>query len=171
MAAYKQIADFGGDCGSSSASDDAAHPCYAERGYDGEIDAYRDAHQWKDAAAVAAEAAKAYPKDNLIQLTYANQLVDTGQVDQGLALMKAQLNGGPDDRDAVENLAQTYIRLKRFKEANEQLDKADALASKPYEKLSVLFLRGMYYDRQKMYDQAKLSSARHWPSIRKMLRC
>ena len=155
VAAYKQIADFGGNCGSSAASDDAAHPCYAERGFDGEIDAYRDAHQWKEATAVAAAAAQAYPKDNLIQLTYANQLVDAGQVDQGLTLMKAQLNGGAGDREVVENLAQTYIRLKRFKEASEQLDKADAPTGKPYEKLSVLFLRGMYYDRQKLYDQAE----------------
>jgi tetratricopeptide (TPR) repeat protein len=141
VAAYKQVADFGGD--------------YAERGYDGEVDAYRDAHQWKDAAAIAAEAAKALPKDHLIQLTYANQLVDTGEVDKGLALAKAQLTGGADDREVEEDLAQTYIGLKRFKDASEQLDKADALASKPEEKLSVLFLRGMYYDRQKMYDQAE----------------
>jgi tetratricopeptide (TPR) repeat protein len=141
VAAYKQVADFGGD--------------YAERGYDGEVDAYRDAHQWKDAAAIAAEAAKALPKDHLIQLTYANQIVDTGEVDKGLALAKAQLTGGADDREVEEDLAQTYIGLKRFKDASEQLDKADALASKPEEKLSVLFLRGMYYDRQKMYDQAE----------------
>ncbi len=141
VAAYKQIAGFGGD--------------YADRGYDGEVEAYRDAHQWKDATAVAAEAAKALPKDHLIQLTYANQLVDGGQVDEGLALAKAQLTGGPDDRDVVEDLAQTYIRLKRFQDASGQLDKADALASKPEEKLSVLFLRGMFYDRQKMYDKAE----------------
>jgi tetratricopeptide (TPR) repeat protein len=141
VAAYKQIAGFGGD--------------YAARGYDGEVQAYRDAHQWKDAAAVAAQAAKALPKDHLIQLTYANQLVDTGEVDEGLALAKAQLTGGAGDREVEEDLAQTYIGLKRFKDASEQLDKADALASKPDEKLSVLFLRGMYYDRQKMYDQAE----------------
>ena len=89
VAAYKQIADFGGD--------------YAERGYDGEVDAYRDAHQWKDATAIAAQAAKALPKDHLIQLTYANQLVDTGEVNEGLALAKAQLTGGADDRDVDES--------------------------------------------------------------------
>jgi len=141
VAAYKQIVDFGGD--------------YAQRGYDGEVQAYRDAHQWKDAAAIAAEAAKALPKDHLIQLTYSNQLVDTGQVDEGLALAKSQLTGGADDREVDEDLAQTYIGLKRFTDASEQIDKADALASKPDEKLYVLFLRGEFYDRQKMYDQAE----------------
>jgi tetratricopeptide (TPR) repeat protein len=184
VAAYKQIVDFGGD--------------YAQRGYDGEVQAYRDAHQWKDAAAIAAEAAKALPKDHLIQLTYANQLVDTGQVNEGLALAKAQLTGGADDREVEEDLAQTYIGLKRFKDASEQLDKAEALIAKqngaagvqsgkvdvnPAESrqdvnlaaksdapnaaakakaednssdwLYLNFLRGEFYDRQKMYDQAE----------------
>ena len=141
VAAYKQMVDFGGD--------------FAQRGYDGEVQAYRDAHQWKDASAIAAEAAKVLPKDHMIQLTYANQLVDTGEVNEGLALAKAQLTGGADDREVVEDLAQTYIGLKRFTDASEQLDKADALASKPDEKLYVLFLRGEYYDRQKMYDLAE----------------
>jgi len=140
--AYKQIVGLGGDD-------------FAVEGYQGEVDAYRDAHQWKDATAVAAEAANALPKNHAIQLMYAGQLADTGQVDQGLALAKAQVTGTPDDRDAQTDLAQMYIRLKRFPEAKEQLDKAETTATKPEEKLYVYFLRGEYYDRQKMYDQAE----------------
>jgi len=142
VAAYKQIVDLGGD--------------YAERGYQGQVDAYRDAHQWKDATAVAAEAAKALPKDHAIQMVYASQLTDMGQVDEGLALGKAQLTGTPDDLEVEENLAQIYTHLKRFKEASEQLDKAATLATKPDEKLYLLFLRGALYDREKMYDQAEI---------------
>jgi tetratricopeptide (TPR) repeat protein len=154
VAAYKQMVDFGGDCG-ATITDESAHPCYAERGFDGEIDAYRDTHQWKEATSTAAEAAKALPKDRLMQLTYAGQLVDMGQVDQGLTLAKAQISGTAEDRDAVEALAQIYIRLKRFTDASEQLEKADALAIKPEEKLYAYFLRGEMYDRQKMYDKAE----------------
>ncbi len=142
VAAYKQIIDLGGE--------------YAERGFDGEIDAYRDAHQWKEATEAAAEVAKALPKNHLAQLAYAVQLADTGQEAEGIALAKAQLTGGADDREVEEDLAQVYIRLKRFKEASEQLDKADALATKPDEKLEVLYLRGEFYERQKMYDQAEV---------------
>ena len=142
VAAYKQIIDLGGE--------------YAERGFDGEIDAYRDAHQWKEATEAAAEVAKALPKNHLAQLAYAVQLADTGQEVEGIALAKAQLTGGADDREVDEDLAQVYIRLKRFKEASEQLDKADALATKPDEKLEVLYLRGEFYERQKMYDQAEV---------------
>ena len=77
VAAYKQIIDLGGE--------------YAERGFDGEIDAYRDAHQWKEATEAAAEVAKALPKNHLAQLAYAVQLADTGQEAEGIALAKAQL--------------------------------------------------------------------------------
>ena len=142
VAAYKQIIDLGGE--------------YAERGFDGEIDAYRDAHQWKEATEAAAEVAKALPKNHLAQLAYAVQLADTGQEVEGIALAKAQLTGGADDREVEEDLAQVYIRLKRFKEASEHLDKANALATKPDEKLEVLYLRGEFYERQKMYDQAEI---------------
>ena len=45
------------------------------------------------------------------------------------------------------------------------MDTAEALATKPDEKLYVYFLRGSLYDRQKMYDEAEASSARRWPSI------
>lgn len=153
--AYKKIVELGGDCGAGSNPDDLSRPCYARDGYQGEVDAYRDAHQWKDATAAAAEAAKALPKDHLVQLMYAQQLADMGQVDQGLTLAKAQLTGSSEDRDVEEDLAQMYIRLKRFPEATAQLDKAAALATKPDEKLYVIFLRGELYDREKQYDKAE----------------
>jgi len=153
VAAYKQMIDFGGDC--SAATDDAAHPCYAERGYGGQIDAYRDAHQWKEATNAAAEGAKALPKDRLMQLTYAGQLVDVGQVDTGLALATAQISGTSEDRDVEQVLAQIYIRLKRFAEASQHLDKAAALNTKPSDKLYALYLRGEFFERQKLFDKAE----------------
>ncbi len=144
VATYKKLMALGGD--------------YVKSGYSGQIDAYRDAHQWKEATAVAAEVAKAMPKDRSIQLMYAGQLADTGKVDEGVALAKAQLAataGSPEERDSRLALATMYTRLKRWQEASAELDKADALATKPDEKLYVYFLRGSLYDRQKMYDEAE----------------
>ncbi len=144
VAAYKQMIELGGE--------------YARGGYQGQIDAYRDAHQWKDATVVAAEAAKALPKDRSVQLAYASQLADTGQVDQGIALAKAQVSttaSAAEDREAHLALAQIYIRLKRWDDAAAELDKAEAAASRPEEKLYVYFLRGTLADRQKQYDQAE----------------
>jgi tetratricopeptide (TPR) repeat protein len=144
VAAYKQLMALGGD--------------YVKNSYSGQIDAYRDAHQWKEATAVAAEAAKALPNDRGIQLTYAGQLADTGQVEQGIALAKAQLAataGMPEERDSHLSLATMYTRLKRWQDASSELDKANALATKPEEKLYVYFLRGSLFDRQKLYDEAE----------------
>jgi tetratricopeptide (TPR) repeat protein len=155
VAAYKQIVDLGGDCAPGDPAQEQAHPCYARDGYQGEVDAYRDAHQWKDALAVAADAAKALPRDHQVQLMYAQQLADAGQVDQALTLTTAQMDGTPADRDVEEGLAAIYIRLKRFADAGAQLDKASTMATKPDEKLYVLFLRGELYDREKLHDQAE----------------
>jgi len=144
VAAYKQLVEIGGD--------------YAKGGYQGQIDAYRDAHQWKEATAVAADAAKALPKDRSVQLMYASQLADTGQVDQGIALAKAQLSStgtAPEDREAHLALAQMYTRLKRWSDAASELNKAEASTTKPEEKLYVYFLRGTLADRQKQYDEAE----------------
>ena len=141
VAAYKQMVDLGGD--------------FAVRGFQGEVDAYRDAHQWKEATVVAAEAAKALPSNTAIQTMYAGQLADTGKVDEGIALAKAQLKTNPEDRDVHVALAQIYIRLKRFKEANEELDIASSTATKQEDKLYMYFLRGELYDREKMFDQAE----------------
>jgi tetratricopeptide (TPR) repeat protein len=142
--AYKQLVDLGGDV--------------VKGGYQGEIDSYRDAHQWKEATAVAEKAAKAFPKDRQVQLMYAGQLADTGHAEQGIALANAQLStppGAPEDRDVYLALAQIYTRNKDYKAAGEQIEKASALASRPDEKLYVNFLRGTLYDRQKMYEPAE----------------
>jgi tetratricopeptide (TPR) repeat protein len=144
VATYKQQIALGGE--------------YVKTGYQGEIDAYRDAHQWKEATAAAAEIAKAMPNDHGIQSMYAGQLADTGQVDQGVALAKqvvATTKGTPDERDARMALAQINIRLKRWDDASAELSSADALATKPDEKLYGYFLRGTMYDRQKRYDEAE----------------
>jgi len=139
--AYKQLVDLGGD--------------YTRDGYQGQIDTYRDVHQWKEAEQVAAAAAKALPKDHDIQIVYAQQLADLGQVDQALTLAKAQITNTPADLDVHQRLAEMYIRLKRFKEADDEIQKADALVKKPEERLFVYFLRGEFYDRQKMYEKAE----------------
>jgi tetratricopeptide (TPR) repeat protein len=144
VAAYKKLMALGGD--------------YLKNGYSGQVDAYRDAHQWKESTAVAAEAAKALPNDHAVQLMYAGQLADTGQVEQGVALAKAQLaatKGTTDERDSHLALATIYTRLKRWQDASTELNAAEALATKPDERLYVYFLRGSLYDHQKLYDEAE----------------
>lgn len=138
---YKQMTALGGD--------------FTLRGYQSEVDTYREAHQQREATAVAEDAAKALPKDRGVQLMYAGQLSDTGKVDEGFALARTQLKNNAEDREVYLALAQMDVRLKHWTDAESELNKAMALAGKPDEKLNIYFLRGTLYDRQKLYDQAE----------------
>lgn len=139
--AYMQMSALGGE--------------YQARGTDGIVDAYRDAHDWTKALKAAEEAAKAMPANHEVQLTYARQLGDAGRVDEAVKLGEAQLTGEPSDRDALFALADIDVRAKRWKDAGAMLDKAEALAKKPEEKVFVYYYRGTVAERQKLYDQAE----------------
>ncbi len=141
VAAYKQMEQLGGE--------------YQARGAEGEVDAYRDAHQWSAALGAAATAAKAMPENHDIQLTYARQLADDGKLDEGLKLAQAQLKNGPEDRDTFVTIADMQSRNKHYKQAAEALDKAEALAQKPEDKLFIYYFRGSMDEREKMFDQAE----------------
>jgi tetratricopeptide (TPR) repeat protein len=65
------------------------------------------------------------------------------------------LKGTPEDREVYIALAQMNSRLKRWPEAEEDLDKAEQLSTKPEDKRYLYFLRGSTYERQKKYDQAE----------------
>jgi tetratricopeptide (TPR) repeat protein len=128
---------------------------YAERGYQGEVDAYRDGKEYDKATMVAQQAALAMPKNKSIQLMLAGQLADSGKQDEGIKLAKAQLKGDASDRDVDLVLAQIYTRLRRWKEAAEEIDAADALSTKQDDKIYIYFLRGALDERQKHYDSAE----------------
>ena len=125
------------------------------RGYSDEVDAYRDAHEFAKAEEVAQKAAAAAPKDRDAQILYAGQLIDTGKVDEGLALLHKQLKGGPEDRITYLSIAQAELRLRRYADANAALDKADAMAKKPEDHVYVYFLRGTIADKLHHADEAE----------------
>src|SRR5208283_3119775 len=54
-------------------------------------------------------------------------------------------------------LAQMYSRVKNWKEAEEDINKALDLASKPEDKDYAIFVQGSIYERQKKYDLAEES--------------
>lgn len=140
VSTYKDMAALGGDL--------------KNRGIGGEVDAYRDAHEWGKAADVAETAAKASPDDRDAQILYAGQLADTGKAEQGLQILKDQLNGKSDDRITYLTLAQSYLRLRRWSDASAALDKAEALSQKPDDKVYLYFLRGTIADKQGKKDEA-----------------
>ncbi len=141
VATYQKMIDMGGDS--------------AAQGYQGQVDAYRTAHQYDKSLAVAKQAAAADPKNRDIQLMLAGELADRGQVDQAMSLAKAQLKGNNDDRTVYFAMAQMDVRLKRWKDAEQALDKAEPLATKKDDKIYLLFLRGELAERQKHLEPAE----------------
>ncbi|MHB8302627.1 MAG: tetratricopeptide repeat protein [Acidobacteriaceae bacterium] len=127
----------------------------AERGYQGEVDAYRDAKMLPQATSAAEQAAQALPKNVDLQLTLAGQMVDTGKVKEGLALAKSQLNGTKQDRVVWLTLAQIYTRLRKWKEASSAIDQAEKLGTSRQEMALIDFLRGALQERQKHLDAAE----------------
>ncbi len=140
--AYKQMILLGGE--------------YTERGYQGEVDAYRDAKQYEKATEVAHAAAQAAPGNKAMQLMLAGQLADTGKPEEGIALAKAQLKHTKDDRDVYLALAQIDTRLRRWKNASDDIDAAAAVPGAGDDDTRyVLFLRGALEERQKHFDAAE----------------
>src|SRR6201981_1464027 len=127
----------------------------AVRGYQQVIDTYREAKQWQQATAAAKEAVQKLPNDRGLHMVYAAQLADAGQPDKALADVRSLLKGTSDDREVYITLAQMNTRLKRWDDAQQALDKAEQLSTKPDDKEYVYFLRGSSFERQKQFEQAE----------------
>jgi tetratricopeptide (TPR) repeat protein len=126
----------------------------ARSGYQEIIDTYRDAKQWSQATAVAKEASQKMPNDRDLRMVLDAQLADMGEFDQAVTDIRRMLKGGPEDRDVYVRLGIIYTRAKRWTDAAQSLDKAEELSTKAEDKVYVNFLRGDFFQRQKMYDQA-----------------
>lgn len=140
---YRKMLDLGDDS--------------AIRGYQQMIETYRDNRQWQQATDLAEEAARKFPGDRNLQMVAASQQADMGKQDVALQHVKGLLKGNADDRDVYIALAQMYSRLKQWNDAEENINKAIALSSKPEDKDYALFVAGSIYERQKKYDLAEES--------------
>jgi tetratricopeptide (TPR) repeat protein len=143
IATYQKLIDMGGE--------------QALRGYQGQVDTYRDAKMFDKAVEVSRKAVEANPKDADLKLMLAGELADQGKPDEGLNLARAQLTNTDKDRAVWLTLAQMYTRLHRWKDAEDALNKAGALTTKKEDRIYLLFLRGALAERQKHYEPAEES--------------
>jgi tetratricopeptide (TPR) repeat protein len=127
----------------------------AKTGYQDVIDTYREAKEWPQATAAAKEALQKMPDDRELRMVLDAQLADTGDPDKPLADVRSLLKGKSEDRDVYVRLAIMYTRLKRYSDAEEALNKAEQLSTKPEDKEYVYFLRGDTYEHEKRYDAAE----------------
>jgi tetratricopeptide (TPR) repeat protein len=105
--------------------------------------------------AAAREAVQKLPDDRGLRMVLDAQLADTGDADKALADVHSLLNGKPEDREVYITLAQMNTRLKRWKDAEDALNKAEQLSTKAEDKSYIYFLRGSTYEREKKYDEAE----------------
>ncbi len=141
IAAYQKMIDLGGE--------------NALRGYQSEVDVYRDAKMFDKAIEVSRKAVEANPKDRDLKLMLAGELVDQGKEDEGIGMAKAMLNNTADDREVWIALGQIYTRIHKWKEAEDALNKATALTTKKEDNVYLLFMKGGLAERQKHYEQAE----------------
>jgi tetratricopeptide (TPR) repeat protein len=139
--AYQKMIDMGGET--------------AVRGFQGQVDVYRDAKQFDKAVEVARKAVEANPKDRDLKLILASELTDLGKTDEGLTMARSLLANTPEDRTVWLALGQIFTRLRRWKDADEALAKAGALTTKQEDRIYLLFLKGEVAERQKHDEPAE----------------
>ncbi len=143
VATYQKMIDMGGSS--------------ATRGYQGQVDAYRDAHQFDKAIEVSRSAVAADPKNRDLKLMLAGELADQGKPDEALAMAKSMLEGAtPDEQRGVWfAIGQMDVRLHRWKDAEDAFGTAEPLATKKEDRVYLLFLRGELAERQKHMEPAE----------------
>jgi tetratricopeptide (TPR) repeat protein len=141
VATYQKMVDMGGDAALS--------------GYQGQVDTFRDAQMYDKAVDVARKAVAADPKNTDLKLMLAGEMADLGKGDDGIAMAKSLLKGTNDDRTVWLALAQMYTRAHRWKDAEDALNRADAVTTKKEDRGYLLFLRGAWAERQKHYEPAE----------------
>jgi tetratricopeptide (TPR) repeat protein len=141
IAAYQKLIDMGGDT--------------AVRGYQFQVDTWRDVKQYDKAVEVARKAVDANPKERELKLMLAGELTDIGKTDEGLTLAKGLLSNSDGDRQVWQTVGQICVRAHRWKEAEEAFNKAEALSTKKEDRTNLLFLRGELAERQKHYEPAE----------------
>jgi tetratricopeptide (TPR) repeat protein len=141
VATYQKLIDMGGE--------------QAQRGYQFQVDAYRDAKLFDKAVEISRKAVEANPKDRDLKLMLADELTDLGKSDEGLALLKGQLTNTGEDRTLWLAMGQINVRVRHWKDAEEAFAKADTLTTKKEDRTYLLFLRGELAERQKHYEPAE----------------
>jgi tetratricopeptide (TPR) repeat protein len=141
IAVYQKMIDMGGET--------------ALRGFQGQVDIYRDAKLYEKAVAASRRAVEANPKDRDLKLMLAGELTGLGRSEEGIAMVKSLLSNSAEDRSIWLALGQIYVRLRRWKDAEDAFAKASALTTRKEDRTYLLFLKGELSERQKHLEPAE----------------
>jgi tetratricopeptide (TPR) repeat protein len=141
IATYQKLLDLGGES--------------ALRGYQGQVETYRDAKMYDKAVEISRKAVDADPKNRELKLMLAGELIDLGKADDGLTLAKGMLDSSDKDRAVWMALGQMYVRTHRWKDAEDALNHAATLTTKKEDRIYLLFVKGELAERQKRFEPAE----------------
>ena len=116
------------------------------------LQAQIDGRRYADAAALADKLRASRPDDPRVLRLAAEVLRQTGQADQGAALLRGALERRPDDVSARLALAEFDLQAHRYEDAQRVLDQA---AGKFPANLDVILLEGAVLERQKRFADAE----------------
>jgi tetratricopeptide (TPR) repeat protein len=119
------------------------------------METWRAARDLPKALDEAKRANEKYPNDPAIRASYASLCGENGQVEQAIQILRGQVQKGEVDRDTYLSMAQIYERARRYREAEENARRAEALPGDPRENEMVWFLLGAVYERQKLFGRAE----------------
>src|SRR6267143_595235 len=119
------------------------------------MDIYRAAKDLPKALAAGKEALAKYPADPAIRASHALLLGESGQTEDAVKILRAQLRGNEGEREVYLNIAQVYERGRHYKEAEEAARAAEVLPGQARDNEMVWFLLGAIYERQKFFDKAE----------------
>src|SRR2546425_4655203 len=97
------------------------------------MDTYRAAKDLPKALQTGKEALAKYPADPAIRTSHALLLGESGQTEDAVKMLRAQLHGEAGDRETDLNIAQGYERGRHYNEAEEAARAAEVLQGQPRE--------------------------------------
>ncbi len=119
------------------------------------METYRQSKDLGKALQIGKEAVAKFPSDAPIRSSYALLLGENQQPEEAVKLLEGSLKGNAADRDVYLNMAQIFERAHKYKEAEEEARKAEALPGDPRENEMTWFLLGAIFERQKWFDKAE----------------
>lgn len=119
------------------------------------MDTYRDARDMPKALESARKAVDAYPKERSIVIAQALLFGENQQADQGVAKLRALLDGSPTDFEIQLDVAQVYEESKRWADAEQAIHDAEKVQGNSSGPELTGFLMGAIFERQKKFDQAE----------------